>query len=166
MLSPSNVGGRPPTPNAFFINDAQDKHYKIEPGKKYRFRIINLSALGGAALWFDQHKFTIVEIDGVETVPTEGEQLYIAPGQRYSVIVEGKKDCKTKNFAISVVMDTGREVLTPLPQLSFSFNDTAVLQYDDSKPDPAPVTVDSFNVVDDMTLKVGVPLLPMAIDYC
>lgn len=112
-----------------------------------------MSALAGAAVWIDSHKLSVVEIDGVYTEPADAEQLYIAPGQRYAVIVEGKES-SDKNYAINAVLDMNPEILEPVAQIGFPLNGTAALEYDGSKPKPSATTVDKFNVIDDLTLKV------------
>ena len=164
MFDTSNVAVRPPVPDAVLVNDAQNDRYNIEPGKKYKFRIINMSALAGAAVWIDSHKLKVVEIDGVYTEPTEAEQLYITPGQRYSVVVEGKKDAK-ENYAVGVVLDITPEVLKPIPQVNFPLNGTAVLEYDDSKPDPEEPVVSEFNVLDDLKIKVCSLASPLSVNH-
>lgn len=156
VFDKTNVQVRPPIPQSCLINDAKHNHYEIQPGKKYKFRIINMSAYSGAAVFIDGHPLTVVEIDGIYTEPTEARQLYISPGQRYSVIVEGREDA-CENYAVNVVLDMTPEILTPIPQLSFPVNATAVLRYDEAKPDPQQTIVDEFDVLDDITLKVCSP---------
>lgn len=156
LFDPSNVNVRPPQPNSVLINDGKNTKYNIRPGKKYRFRIINMSALANAAVFFDAHNLKVVEIDGINTVPTDAEQIYITPGQRYSVIVEGKKDVE-ENHAINVVLDLNPEVLTPIDQIGFQLNATATLQYDTRKAPARQTTVDKFNVLDDLALQVSKP---------
>lgn len=112
-----------------------------------------MSALTSAVVWIDSHKLTVVEVDGVYTEPADAEQLYITPGQRYSVVVEGKKGA-SENYAVNAVLDMNPEILQPIAQIGFPLNGTAVLEYDGSKPKPKATTVDRFNVLDDMTLRV------------
>jgi iron transport multicopper oxidase len=97
-------GGSEPVPNATLINEAQNVHFPMETGRSYLFRIINMGAFSGQYLQFDQHDMTVVEIDGVYTKPHRVTQLFIAPAQRYSVIVKAKSSTK-HNFAIVASMD-------------------------------------------------------------
>lgn len=91
-------------PNATLINEAQNVHFPILPGRTYLFRIINMGAFSGQYLQFDQHEMTVVEVDGVYTKPYKVSQLFIAPAQRYSVLVTSKSSC-SQNFAIVASMD-------------------------------------------------------------
>jgi iron transport multicopper oxidase len=166
IFDKNNTQNRPPIPQAGLVNGADNKvanqTFKFVPGKKYKFRIINTSALAGAILFIDSHKMKVVEIDGVYVKKTEAEQIYVGPAQRYSVIVEALKT-KDKNFAFSCVFDVNPNFLKPV--VGFPINTTSYLQYDESKPlsgqfiAPAP-----FKVLDDMTLTVSGRLRQLAIE--
>ena len=67
----------------------------VEQGKTYRFRVVNGGGLVMQNLAINQHNMTIVEVDGTNVVPYTVQNLTIAPGQRYSVIVyadQGEND--------------------------------------------------------------------------
>ena len=61
----------------------------------------------------NSHTMTVVEVDGTNVEPFEVDNISIAPGQRYSVLVNadqyqaGGNDNETKNFWMQSV-DTGR----------------------------------------------------------
>ena len=76
----------------------------MKTGCTYLFRIINMGAFAGQYLQFDQHDMSVVEVDGVYTKPYEVTQLFLAPAQRYSVLVTAKSTAD-KNFAILASMD-------------------------------------------------------------
>jgi iron transport multicopper oxidase len=57
-------------------------------------------------LQFDQHDMTVVEIDGVYTIPYKVSQLFMVVGQRYSVIVSAKSN-SNRNYAIVTSMNEG-----------------------------------------------------------
>ncbi|KAH7891030.1 laccase [Phlebopus sp. FC_14] len=65
--------------------------FNVVQGKRYRFRIIG----GSCDPWFnftiDGHTMTIIEADGIETVPVEVDSLPVLAGQRYSVVVTANK---------------------------------------------------------------------------
>jgi len=63
-----------------------------------------MGAFAAQYVQFDQHKMTVVEIDGVYTKPYEVTQLFLTAAQRYSVIVQAKPDAK-QNFAIVASMN-------------------------------------------------------------
>jgi iron transport multicopper oxidase len=99
-------GGSEPVGNASLINEAQNVHFPITPGRTYLFRVINMGAFAAQYLQFDQHDMTIVEVDGVYTKPYKVSQLFLTAAQRYSVIVKAKSNAK-KNFAIIASMNEG-----------------------------------------------------------
>ncbi|RYO91084.1 hypothetical protein DL766_003352 [Monosporascus sp. MC13-8B] len=61
---------------------------KVRPGSAVWLRLINASSF--LSYWFsiDNHTLTIVELDGVEVAPLEGQRgVYLNVGQRVSVVV-------------------------------------------------------------------------------
>src|SRR6267154_6416061 len=63
----------------------------VEPGKRYRFRILGLSCDPSYNFTIDGHSMTVIEADGVETVPVMVDFLPVLPGQRYSVVVHANQ---------------------------------------------------------------------------
>lgn len=61
--------------------------FVVTPGLRYRFRIINASAMTMYRLSFEGHSFTVIESDGVNCVPLNADYLEISAGQRYSIVV-------------------------------------------------------------------------------
>jgi iron transport multicopper oxidase len=155
VFDKGNVQMRPPLPDGGLINDGKSANYPIVPGKKYKFRIVNMAALTGVFVFFEDHDFTIVEIDGVNVHEKEAKMLFITPAQRYSVIIEAK-NTKTKNFGISAVFDMNPDFRNPV--VPFVMNATGTLSYDAAL-GPAPqATVQNFNDrVEDTEIK---PLVP------
>jgi iron transport multicopper oxidase len=126
---------------------------KFVPGKKYKIRVVNMAALAGVVLFFDQHKMQVIEIDAAYVEKTEAEQIYLSPAQRYSFIIEAK-DTADKNYAFSAVFDLNPNFQRPVPTIGFNLNVTGSLQYDSSAPFPAPITTQSWKILDDFNLKV------------
>ena len=91
---------------------------------------------------------TIVEIDGVYTEKQEVETVYLAVAQRYGVLLKTKPDA-SKNYAMLGSLDTTRFDNVPSYLLP---NVTGYLVYDNTKPLPAPPTLNDFNVIDDFIL--------------
>lgn len=119
FLSPNNFLGAEPVPDSALINEAQNSQYTIVPGKTYLFHIVNMGALAGHFLQFDQHDMTIVEVDGTYTVPSTVSQIFVAVAQRYSVIVKAK-ETKSQNFAIvsQFATDMFDSTVTPVGQIA------------------------------------------------
>ena len=101
----NDYGGTEPVPNANLINEAQNVQFPVLPGKTYLFHIINMGAFASQWLQFGGHNMTIVEIDGVYTQPYNVSQLFVAPAQRYSVLIK-TKTTTTQNFVVVAQMDT------------------------------------------------------------
>ncbi|KAK3385615.1 Cupredoxin [Podospora didyma] len=128
------TGGAEPVPDSNLINDAQNVKFNISPGKTYLFRIINVGAVAGQYLEFDQHDMTIVEVDGVYTQPSTVKQLFIGVAQRYSVLVKAKTTT-TQNFAIVALMNSKMFDATMIQPGMLTTGGWLV--YDSSKPLPA-----------------------------
>ncbi|CAG8591741.1 9691_t:CDS:2, partial [Acaulospora colombiana] len=62
--------------------------YKVKRGHRYRFRLINFSAMSHFTVSFDQHPLKVIEVDGTMIEPYTVTSLPINIAQRYSVIVE------------------------------------------------------------------------------
>lgn len=104
FINIANPTGAEPVPKAALMNDTQDLHVLVEPGKTYMFRIINMAAFAAQYVWFEGHNMSIVEVDGIYTEPAEADQIYITAAQRYSVLITTKDD-KSTNFAFVGSMD-------------------------------------------------------------
>ncbi|CAG8443210.1 14651_t:CDS:2 [Acaulospora morrowiae] len=61
--------------------------YNVQSGKRYRFRIINMSAMSHFRISIDQHPLTVIEVEGTAIEPITVDSLPINIAQRYSVLV-------------------------------------------------------------------------------
>ncbi|KAK7055299.1 multicopper oxidase/laccase [Favolaschia claudopus] len=59
----------------------------VKLGKRYRFRLISMSAEPSYVFSIDKHNMTIIEADGVSTLPVCIDSLHILAGQRYSFVL-------------------------------------------------------------------------------
>jgi iron transport multicopper oxidase len=107
-------GGVEPVPDANLINDSQNVQFTMVPGKTNLFRIINMGAVAGQYIQFDQHTMTIVEVDGNYVQPYVVQQLFVAVAQRYAVIVKSKT-VSTTNYAIVATMNAKMYYDSALP---------------------------------------------------
>lgn len=99
FLSANNYNGAEPVPDSALINEGQNAKFNITPGKTYMFHVINMGALAGQFLQFDQHNMTIIEADGVYTQPYQVSQIFVAVAQRYTVLITAKPS-NCQNFVI------------------------------------------------------------------
>jgi iron transport multicopper oxidase len=60
-------------------------------GKRYRFRLINMSAIVPFRFAVEAHSLTVIEVDGVNHQPLTTTSLSISAGQRYSVILNANQ---------------------------------------------------------------------------
>ncbi|KAH8111779.1 laccase [Phellopilus nigrolimitatus] len=106
-----NLGNVDPIPNTTTINglgrntngpsDAPLSIVNVTAGQRYRFRIVSTSCSPAYNFSIDGHNMTIIETDGVETVPLTVDLLTIFPAQRYSVVVTA--DQPVDNYWIRAV---------------------------------------------------------------
>ncbi|CBX99496.1 similar to iron transport multicopper oxidase FET3 [Plenodomus lingam JN3] len=148
FISVANPSGAEPVPQAALMNDTQNLSVKIEPGKTYLFRLVNMGAFAAQYVWFEEHTMKIVEVDGIYTEPTDANMLYLTAAQRYSVLVTAKNDTNS-NFAFVGSMD--QDLFDAIPD-GLNPNVTGWLVYDDSKEKPAPKEAQAFEPFDDFTL--------------
>ncbi|KAL0940862.1 iron transport multicopper oxidase fet3 precursor [Colletotrichum truncatum] len=158
FMSKGNPTGAEPVPQAALMNDTQNLKVRVQPGKTYLFRMVNMAAFAGQYVWIEGHNISIVEVDGVYTEPAQASMIYIAAAQRCSFLVKTLNDTSS-NFAMVGSMDTS--LFDNLPP-DLNYNVTGWLVYDDSKPTKPPVILDAFDPFDDMTLVPfdKQPLLP------
>ncbi|KAF1914561.1 Cupredoxin [Ampelomyces quisqualis] len=148
FINIANPSGAEPVPQAALMNDTQNLGIKVQPGKTYLFRLINMGAFAAHYVWFEEHMMRVVEVDGVYTEPTEAEMLYVTAAQRYSVLVTAKND-SSANFAVVGSMD--QDLFDAVPE-GLNPNVTGWLVYDDTKPKPAPKEIEAFEPFDDYNL--------------
>ena len=158
-MSYANPTGAEPVPNTALMNETQNLDIKVEPGKTYMFRIINMAAFAAQYLWFEGHTMRIVEVDGIYTEAAEADMIYLTAAQRYSVLITTKDDASS-NFAIVGSMD--QDLFDVVPS-DLNPNVTGWLVYSDSEPRPTPAFVDEFEPFDDFTL-VPYDKLPLFTD--
>ncbi|KAJ7843746.1 Cu-oxidase-domain-containing protein [Mycena olivaceomarginata] len=75
----------------------------VVPGKRYRFRLINISARSQFFFSIDNHTMTVIEADGVATEPHEVNILLIHTSQRYSIVVAANQ--AVGNYWINAVIN-------------------------------------------------------------
>ena len=107
FISPINPTGAEPVPDSALMNDTQNATISVQPGKTYKFRIINMAAFAGQYFWIEGHEMQIVEVDGIYTQPATADMLYITAAQRYSILVTTHNDTSA-NFPIVGSMDQVR----------------------------------------------------------
>lgn len=107
FLSKYNPSGIEPVPDSglVLINQTIDAPIKFTPGKKYRLRIINMSAFAMFRISIDGHDMQVIEVDGIDTKPLIVNTLSISAAQRYSVIVTAL-NTTSFNYQMHADMDT------------------------------------------------------------
>ncbi|KAF9482102.1 laccase 16 [Pholiota conissans] len=63
----------------------------VEQGKRYRFRVVNISAYAAFRFSIEGHDLTIIEVDGISHVPLTVGGFDIYAAQRYSVVLNANK---------------------------------------------------------------------------
>ncbi|KAF7352035.1 hypothetical protein MVEN_01165900 [Mycena venus] len=74
----------------------------VVAGKRYRLRVINISAFAAYTFSIDGHVFDVIETDGIATVPLTVNSFVIHAAQRYSVVLIANQ--KPQNYWIRTPM--------------------------------------------------------------
>ncbi|KAJ7854560.1 Cu-oxidase-domain-containing protein [Mycena olivaceomarginata] len=101
-------------------------------GKRYRFRLINISVRSNFVVSIDNHTMTVIEADGIATEPHEVNVLVIHAGQRYSFVVTANQ--AVGNYWINAFINGG----TRNPNLNSTLS-RGILRYEGA-PDEEPQT--------------------------
>ncbi len=104
FLHVENPTGAEPVPDSALLNETRDLRVRLQPGKTYLFRIINIGGFANSYLWFEGHSMKIVEVDGVYTEQAEASMIYLTPAQRYAVLIKAKENADA-NFPFVASMD-------------------------------------------------------------
>ncbi|KAF2438872.1 multicopper oxidase [Karstenula rhodostoma CBS 690.94] len=149
FVSVTNPTGAEPVPKSALINDSQNVTVAIQPGKTYLIRMVNMAAFASMYVWFQGHSMRVVEVDGIYTEPTEASMLYLTAGQRYSVLITVDPSGGTN---IPFVASMDEELFDDIPD-DLNSNVTGWLVLDNAKELPTPSNVDTFEALDDMSLR-------------
>ncbi|KAG0098956.1 hypothetical protein BGZ93_009749 [Podila epicladia] len=151
-LSIFNPSGAEPVPQSGLINQATDQKFQFVPGKTYRLRIINMSALAMFHFHIDGHDMQIIEIDGVDVMRTPVLSFPVSAAQRYSVLVTAKNST-ANNYLLHGDMDPMMFDSVPA---DLQLNVTGMIVYNDSAP-LAPEETSEWPDFEDATI---VPVTP------
>ncbi|GAW08671.1 laccase 2 [Lentinula edodes] len=77
----------------------------VEHGKRYRFRLIDMSFDAFHGFSIDNHNLTIIEVDGINTLPHTVNFIEIYPAQRYSFVLNANRPIS--NYRIRALSNTG-----------------------------------------------------------
>ncbi|KAF3015102.1 Laccase-1 [Neopestalotiopsis sp. 37M] len=112
VISTATVPGGPPLSDNVLFNgtninpaDPSQGEYAVvtlSPGKLHRLRIINPSAENNYQVSLVGHNFTIIETDFVPINATSVDNVYVAVGQRYDIIIDADQD--VDNYWFNVTM--------------------------------------------------------------
>ncbi|KAJ1937066.1 ferroxidase fet3 [Kickxella alabastrina] len=128
FLSWKNPGGAEPVPNGALIGRVGgDELYKLKftPGKTYRIRLINMSALSMFHFSIEGHKMRVIEVDGVDTEEHEVGNVILSVAQRTSILVTALETADN-NFIFHADMDT--DMFDSLPD-DLNYNSTGIIEY-------------------------------------
>lgn len=164
FMSKWNPGGAEPVPKSSIMYFSHNGTYlpnfnaeasiNFAPGKTYRLRIVNTSALAMFYFWIDGHEMRIIEADGTDLEPVTAKMLAITVAQRYSVLVTAR-NTTDYNWAIHANMD---EEMFDFVPADLQLNQTSTIVYNSSAPLNEPSVVDAYeNSVDDTELRPYTP---------
>ncbi|CAB4252485.1 similar to Saccharomyces cerevisiae YFL041W FET5 Multicopper oxidase, integral membrane protein with similarity to Fet3p [Maudiozyma barnettii] len=129
FMSRYNPMGNEPIPDQFLFNDRSWGNIHFNVDKTYLIRFINVGLFVSQYLTLEDHLFEIVEVDGVYVKSNITDVIYLAAGQRISVLVHSKKSKPDKNYALMQVVDD--TMLDTIPaELKLQITNQVI--YDDS----------------------------------
>jgi FtsP/CotA-like multicopper oxidase with cupredoxin domain len=77
----------------------------VQPGRRYRFRLISMSCDPDYMFSIDGHNLTVIEADGTETAPETVNSIHILAGQRYSFVLNANQ--RADNYWIRALPNLG-----------------------------------------------------------
>ncbi|KAH7882384.1 Fet3 ferroxidase [Phlebopus sp. FC_14] len=100
------ISSASPSPVTAAVGFNENATLPFTPGRTYRLRVINTSALSTFFFWIDGHDMRVIEADGTDVEEFPIDMLNIATAQRYSVLVQARNDTSS-NWMIHANLDTG-----------------------------------------------------------
>ena len=150
FMSRYNPTGAEPIPLNILFNETRNNTWKVEPGKTYFVRIINIGRFVSQYVWMEDHEFTIVEVDGIYVEKNTTDLIYITVAQRYGVLIT-TKNSTDKNYAFMNRVDI--DMLDVIPD-ELELNGTNYIEYNSKADKPEPYLLDSIDdYFDDFYLK-------------
>lgn len=135
MLQPNNRDFSPPKPDSIILNEGGSNVVAVQPGKTYRFRLINFSALANAMIDFKSHSVKVIMQDGSYVKEVKAKQLRLAAAQRYDVLLTPNTN-GTGNIPFLVALDTNADFQDPAANsdgITWNYNQTGCLMLDPSR---------------------------------
>ncbi|KAI1302071.1 Cupredoxin [Xylaria venustula] len=153
MLQPNNTKFEPPRPNSALVNEGSDGLIPTEPGKTYRVRILNFSALTPAFVVFNALQMHIIMIDGTYIRKEAANQLRVLAAQRYDVLIT-IGDSRLQNYPFLIALDTNPDFTAKDadPDIAFHTNFTGQLVNDPEGNLKGESIVEEFFPADDSLL--------------
>lgn len=109
FLNPANPNGDEPIPASVILQNSiglgPDNSLNLVAGKRYRIRLISMSAFAAFNVWIDGHDFEIFEVDGIPITPYRLDSLPLSPAQRYSILLTAKST--TFNYYLHADIEQG-----------------------------------------------------------
>ncbi|RIB03356.1 Multicopper oxidase [Gigaspora rosea] len=119
--------------------------YVVKKGKKYRFRIINTSALVHYVFSIDNHPFTIIEVDGDYVKPITLNAIPINIAQRYSVILDANQPIDNYQIRAHISICGFVSDLSINYNTSLNYDVTGILKYEGAEDKLPTSKADSLN---------------------
>ncbi|EED19078.1 laccase, putative [Talaromyces stipitatus ATCC 10500] len=155
---PGNPTALEPIPMSALMNDQLWPTLSVLPNKTYFLRVLNIAGYAQFYFHIDAQHMTIIQADGVYTDLQLVQDLYLATGQRYGVLLHTLPTA-SQNYVMLGAMDiAGFPGSAPTP---VSPNVTGVLVYDPYLSIPSTPLVEQFIAFDDFCLTPidSIPLL-------
>ncbi|PWN46548.1 putative iron transport multicopper oxidase [Violaceomyces palustris] len=129
----------------------------FEPGKTYRLRLINMSALAAFYFYISGHDMEVIEVEGVDVQPYPMDMLTLAVAQRMSILVKARNDTVGLNWRIFANMDS--DMFDVVPD-DLQLNVTSTISYGPGNEYGEDKVMDEYAYFDD-TLMVPLDVEPL-----
>ncbi|KAK7963906.1 iron transport multicopper oxidase FET3 [Apiospora saccharicola] len=130
------------------INSGQNITVRVEEGKTYLLRVVNLGNFVGTYFEVEGHQMTIVEADGVYLEPNTVDRLYLTVAQRYAVLLTLKKP-RRELGAVLMKAQLDTSMFDSIPP-SYNPNFYGYLVCDEHKPLPEQNPITDLTGVNDI----------------
>ncbi|KAK6202298.1 Cupredoxin [Scheffersomyces amazonensis] len=157
FMSRYNPTGAEPIPQNILFNETNNVTWTLNPGETTLLRIVNVGLFVAHYIYIEDHTLTIVEIDGGYVEQVEVDSIYIAPGQRYSVLIQAKKSPQ-QNYRFICVLDY--EMLDLIPS-DLQLVSTNWVQYTNTKELPGSIGNDYKKIIESLHPAEEFNLIPL-----
>ena len=112
------------------FKDSRLKVFTVQPGNKYRFRLVGIVSVYALRFSVDGHRLTVIATDGNFIRPVEADYVIIHSGERYDILVNANQTGQSDFWIRAQTLEVNMTDFPPYEPLS-GHEGLAVLHYGD-----------------------------------